>query len=426
MIFLKTKYFKRVIDKELDLYLSTFGAVLITGPKWCGKTTTSSIKAKSILKLQDPDTLQSHLLMAETKPSLLLKGEKPRLIDEWQVVPVLWDAVRTSVDELGEEGLYILTGSTIVDESKIMHSGTGRIARLKMYPMSLYESKESNGLISLKELFDNKDLDIDGIKSNLTIEDLVFAASRGGWPSSLSRKIDESKLLIAKTYVENVVNSDMSSVDGVYREPLKVSSLLKSYARNIGTIANNKTILDDINTNVSLSESSYYEYINVLNKLYIIEDIPAWNPNIRSKSAIRSSNKKMFIDPSIAVVSLGMTYETLLKDFETFGFVFENLCFRDLKVYSNAFKGKLSYYRDRTNLEADAILHLNDGRYALIEFKLGSKQIEEAAKHLLELKQLIKDANMKEPDLLLIITGGEMAFTRNDGVKIIPVGCLKD
>lgn len=423
---MKKDYLKRVIDKELDLYLNTFGAVLITGPKWCGKTTTASMKAKSILKLQDPDTLQSYLITAETKPSLLLRGEKPRLIDEWQVAPVLWDAVRTSTDEIGEEGLYILTGSTTVDESKIMHSGTGRIARLKMYPMSLYESKESNGSISLKELFDNKELDIDGIKSNLTIEELVFAASRGGWPASLSRKTDESKLLIAQIYVENVVNSDVSSVDGVNREPIKMESLLRSYARNIGTIANNKTIIQDINTNVSLSETSYYKYVNVLNKLYVIEDIPAWNPNIRSRSAIRSSNKKMFIDPSIAVVSLGMTYETLLQDFETFGFIFENLCFRDLKVYSNALKGRLSYYRDRTNLEADAILHLNDGRYALIEFKLGSKQIEEAAKHLLELNELIKKANIKEPELLLIITGGEVAFTRSDGVKIIPIGCLKD
>ncbi|MGD9761961.1 MAG: ATP-binding protein [Candidatus Izemoplasmatales bacterium] len=426
-------YLFRNIDSQLEMYLEAFGAVLITGPKWCGKTTSASMKVKSILKLQDPDKSQGYLLTAQTKPSLLLEGEKPRLIDEWQMAPVLWDAIRTSIDNLSTEGLYILTGSTVVDESKIMHSGTGRIARLKMYPMSLYESKESNGVVSLRQLFNDKNYNIDGLKSNLTIENLIFASCRGGWPSSLSKKTESAKLLVAKSYIENIIQTDISTVDGKKREPIKVQQLLKSYARNIGTITLNKTIIDDVNANVSLSESAFYEYINALNKLYVIEDLPAWNPSIRSKTSIRSSNKKMFIDPSIAVAALGLTPQVLSQDFETFGFIFENLCVRDLKVYASSLGGRISYYRDRMNLEVDAVLNLEDGRFALIEIKLGSKQIEEAAKHLLEVVDLIRKANesrishkLKEPDLLMIITGGEMAYTREDGIKIIPIGCLKD
>jgi uncharacterized protein len=429
---LNTIYLVRNIDSELESYLEAFGAVLITGPKWCGKTTSASMKAKSILKLQDPDKSQGYLLTAQTKPSLLLEGDKPRLIDEWQMAPVLWDAIRTSVDNVRDEGLYILTGSTVVDESKIMHTGTGRIARLKMYPMSLFESKESNGSISLKQLFNDKNYNIDGLKSNLTIENLIFAACRGGWPSSLTKKTDVAKLLVAKSYLDNIIQIDISTVDGKKREPLKVQYLLRSYARNIGTISSNKTIIDDVNSNTSLSESAYYEYVNALNKLYVIEDIPAWNPSIRSKTSIRSSNKRMFIDPSIAAAALGVSPQMLLQDFETFGFMFENLCVRDLKVYATSLGGSLSYYRDRMNLEVDAVLHLNDGRFALIEFKLGTKQIEEAAKHLLEVVDLIRKANetrnsqkLKEPELMMIITGGEMAYTREDGIKIIPIGCLK-
>ena len=426
-------YLNRNIDRELESYLEAFGAVLITGPKWCGKTTSASIKARSVLKLQDPDKSQGYLLTAETKPSLLLEGDKPRLIDEWQMAPVLWDAVRTSVDEVNTEGQYILTGSTVVDESKIMHTGTGRIARLKMYPMSLFESKESNGTISLAKLFYDENYMIDGSKSDLTIEELIFATCRGGWPSSLSKKNDAAKLLVAKSYVDNIAQTDVSSVDGKQRDPLKIQALLKSYARNIGTIASNKTIIDDVNANTSLSESAFYEYINALSKLYVIEDIPAWNPSIRSKTSIRSSNKRMVIDPSIAAAALGFSPQILSQDFKTFGFLFENLCIRDLKVYASSLGGHLSYYRDRMNLEVDAVLHLNDGKFALIEFKLGSKQMEEAAKHLLEVVKLIRTANesrpsqkIKEPDILMIITGGEMAYTRKDGVKVIPIGCLKD
>ena len=428
---MQKEYKKRVIDNELDDYLEAFGAVLITGPKWCGKTTTAEQKAESMLKLQDPDTSLGYLTTADTKPSLLLIGDKPRLIDEWQMAPVLWDAVRTSVDELQEEGLYILTGSTTVDEKLIMHTGTGRIARLEMLPMSLYESGDSNGIISLKNLFDDKDYIIDGKKSLLSIEELIFVTCRGGWPSSLSKKSKNAKLLVAKSYLDNIILSDISTVDGKVKDPRKVAQLLKSYSRNIATTVTNKTIIQDVNANINLSETMFYEYINALNKLFVISNLSAWNPAIRSKTAIRSLEKKMFVDPSIAVSALGLSPETLIQDLNTFGFLFENLCVRDLKVYSMSLGGELSYYRDRMNLEVDAVLHLEDGRYALIEFKLGNKQIQKGAEHLIEVSNLIDKANQKnkiqirKPDLLIIITGGEIAYNREDGVKIIPIGCLK-
>lgn len=430
---MKTDYLERVVDKELNMQLEAMGAVLIVGPKWCGKTTTALQEAKSVLKMQDPDKKDAYLSTIQTKPSLLLIGDSPRLIDEWQVAPVLWDAVRTAVDERNEEGLFILTGSTVVDESVIMHSGTGRISRMMMRPMSLYESLESKGNISLKKLFDDKDINIDGITSSLSIEQLIFSACRGGWPSSLNKKTERAKLFVVNSYVDNICENDVSAVGGSKKEPSKIRALLRSYARNIATSATNKTILADVNTDFSLSETSLYLYLNALQKIFVIDDIKAWNPAIRSKTSIRSSSKKMFIDPSIAVASLKLSPATLTQDLHTFGFIFENLCIRDLKVYSSALGGTISYYRDRFGLEADAVLHLNDGRYALIEFKLGSRDIEDAASHLIKLQQLIirsnnekKSSNLREPDLLIIITGGEMAYTRKDGVKIVPIGCLKD
>lgn len=430
---MKRDYLERVVDKELNMQLEAMGAVLIVGPKWCGKTTTALQEAKSVLKMQDPDKKDAYLSTIQTKPSLLLIGDSPRLIDEWQVAPVLWDAVRTAVDERNEEGLFILTGSTVVDESVIMHSGTGRISRMMMRPMSLYESLESKGNISLKKLFDDKDINIDGITSSLSIEQLIFSACRGGWPSSLNKKTERAKLFVVNSYVDNICENDVSAVGGSKKEPSKIRALLRSYARNIATSATNKTILADVNTDFSLSETSLYLYLNALQKIFVIDDIKAWNPAIRSKTSIRSSSKKMFIDPSIAVASLKLSPATLTQDLHTFGFIFENLCIRDLKVYSSALGGTISYYRDRFGLEADAVLHLDDGRYALIEFKLGSRDIEDAALHLIKLQQLIirsnnekKSSNLREPDLLIVITGGEMAYTRKDGVKIVPIGCLKD
>ena len=428
------EYLPRVVDEELDLRMAAFGATLIIGPKWCGKTTTGEQKAKSILRMQDPDRREGYLATASAKPSLLLKGDNPRLIDEWQVAPVLWDAIRTAVDQRQEEGLFILTGSTSVDNNHIMHSGTGRISRMKMYPMSLFESKESNGAISLKKLFDDPYMDIDGIISELTVEELIFSACRGGWPASLKRKNDTAKLLIAKDYLNNICESDISTVDGVQRNPVWTNLIIRSYARNVSTLAKKANIYKDVAANAdSMTLVTMNAYLNALEKLFVIEDIDAWCPAIRSATTIRAGEKRCFTDPSIPVAAMGLSPEYLQTDLKTFGFIFENLCIRDLRVYSQALGGKLSYYHDRYGLEADAVLHLNDGRYALIEFKLGSREIEEGARHLLEISNLVKKYNekekqvpLREPDLLIIITGGEMAYCRADGVKVIPIGTLRN
>ena len=428
------EYLPRIVDSELTLRLEAFGATLIVGPKWCGKTTTAKQQAKSILQMQDPDRRDGYLATAGVKPSLLLKGATPRLIDEWQVAPVLWDAVRSAVDQRQEEGQFILTGSTSVDSSQIMHSGTGRISRMKMYPMSLFESSELSGAISLRELFSNPGMDIDGVQSALSIEELVFCACRGGWPAALRRKSDTARLMIAKDYVNNICESDISTVDGVQRNPTWTGMILRSYARNVSTLAKKANIYKDIASNAdSMTTVTMDAYLNALERLFVIEDIEAWCPAIRSSTTIRSGKKRGFTDPSIAVASMGLTPEYLLSDLKTFGFLFESLCIRDLKIYSQALGGRLSYYHDRYGLEADAVLHLDDGRYALIEFKLGSREIAEGAKHLLQIAALIHQYNESEtqsplrtPDLLIVITGGEIAYTRPDGVKVIPIGTLRN
>ena len=391
------------------------------------------MQANSVLKLQDPDTRESFLATAAVKPSLLLKGDTPRLIDEWQVAPVLWDAVRTAVDTRNEVGQFILTGSNSVDKSVIMHSGTGRIARMQMYPMSLFESQESNGKISLMELFNNPSLDIDGITSDMTIEHLIFAACRGGWPATLKLKTDDARLRVANDYVNTVCKVDISTVDNVNRDANLAKLILRAYARNISTLAKKKEIYKDVNANMECSENTFYDYVAALTKLYVIEDIEAWSPAIRSASAIRNGLKRGFVDPSIAVASLGLTPQSLEMDLRTFGFIFECMCIRDLKAYSQSLDGVMSYYHDRYDLEADGVLHLGDGRYALIEFKLGSKEIEEGASHLLKIKELVGEFNKKNkqiqlrlPDLLMVVTGGVMAYTRPDGVKVIPLACLRD
>lgn len=429
-----SEYLHRIVDDELKLRLEAFGATLIVGPKWCGKTTTAEEKANSVLKMQDPDMREGYLVTARTKPSLLLKGDNPRLIDEWQEAPVIWDAVRIAVDDRQEEGLFILTSSTSVDDKQIHHTGTGRISRLRMATMSLYESKESNGMISLGSLFDDPQTDIDGIMSDMKVEDLIFAACRGGWPSALRKKSREAKLIVAKDYFRNVCESDISTVDGVSRNPVMAELVMKSYARNISTLAKKSVIFKDVSANAdSISRSTFDGYLNALERLFVIEDIDAWCPAIRSATTIRSGQKRGFADPSIAVAALGIGPDYLEKDLKTFGFIFECMCIRDLRVYSQAMGGNLSYYHDRYGLEADAVLHIADGRYALIEFKLGSAEIEEGAKHLLKIKELVKAYNQKEkqvplrePDLLMIITGGNIAYTREDGVKIVPIACLKN
>lgn len=426
------EYFSRVSDQMLRDRLEAFGAVLIEGPKWTGKTTTAEQQAKSVIKMQDPDNALEYLATASSKPSLLLKGEHPRLIDEWQDAPVIWDAVRTSIDQSGgTPGLYILTGSNTVDNTQIRHTGTGRITRMMMYPMSLWESKDSTGEVSLQELFDNPNYDIDGASSKLDIPELIRVACRGGWPATLQLS-SKASMMIAKDYVKTVCNYDISAVDKKQRNPKIAMQIMRSYARNISTLAKKTSILEDVTASgdIELSMPTFDDYIGALERLFVIQDIDAWSPAIRSKSAIRSAPKRCFIDPSIAVAAMNVNADGLETQLKTFGFIFEQMCVRDLRAYTADFDSHLSYYRDRYGLEADLVLHFSDGRYALIECKLGSREIEEGAQHLLEIKRLIQEKNktetqipLREPDLMIIITGGKMAYTRADGVKVIPLAC---
>ncbi|MBD5293535.1 MAG: ATP-binding protein [Bacteroides sp.] len=429
------KYLHRIVDKQLKQRLSYMGAVLIEGPKWCGKTTTAAQQAKSILRLQDPDMREAYLVTAQTRPSNLLQGATPRLIDEWQDAPMIWDAVRTVVDERGgEPGQFILTGSNSVDDSLIMHSGTGRISRMKMYPMSLYESGESTGAISLLELFDNPLMDIDGITSEMGVNDLIRAACRGGWPASLRVANTPEAYRIARDYVEGVVRADVSNIDGVQRDPALALAIIRSYARNLSTLVKKSNLLKDVNAiTEGCSERTFDSYVKALTQLFVIQDISAWSPAVRSSTVIRRTPKRGLVDPSIAVAALGLSPQMLEMDLKTFGFIFECMAIRDLRAYTQGVYGEISYYHDRYDLEADAVLHLDDGRYALIEFKLGSAEIELGAKHLLEVKELVKKYNekegqikLREPDLLMVITGGKIAYRRPDGVLIVPLACLKD
>lgn len=429
---MKNQYLSRIIDDVLDEYLDAFGAVLIVGPKWCGKTTSAEQAAASIIKLQDRKRSRQYMMIAELNPAKLLEGEAPRLIDEWQMAPVLWDTVRDEVDERRQSGQFILTGSAVPKDDGISHTGTGRIGRLKMYPMSLFESEESNGRISLRDLFEG-DADIDGIMSDLDIEHLAFAICRGGWPETV-KKTGRSALLAAEGYIQALCETDISRVDTTLRNPKRIRAILRAYARNISTLAKKTSILADVQANdMSFSSSTFYEYLNVLQRLFVIEDIPAWSPAIRSKSAVRSGDKIGFTDPSLAAAAMGLTPERMLGDLESMGFYFEALCIRDLRIYSQRLGGEVSYYHDRYGLESDCVLHLKDGRYALIEVKLGGRQIDEGAAHLLELKALVqkynqsgKGSKLEEPTFLMVLTGGEFAYQRKDGVYVVPVGCLRD
>ena len=423
---MENKYLKRIADRVLQDRLAASGAVLIEGPKWCGKTRTALENSKSHLFMQDPDKAISYLKAADTKPSLLLKGDTPRLLDEWQTAPVLWDAVRFMVDQRGKSGQFILTGSAVPKDNVVQHTGTGRISRVLMRPMSLYESMESNGSVSLKALFDGE-TEIDNF-STLTIEQITFAIVRGGWPASIG-KSEKIALRHAIDYVEAIINTDVSRVDGIEKNPVRVRALLRSLSRNISTLATIRTIHDDIamgDTDESISEKTISQYLRALDRIFVTENLPAWNPVLRSKTAIRTSPKRQFVDPSIAAAVLRLTPSRLLEDFNYFGFLFESLCDRDLRIYAEAIDGQVFHYRDASGLEADAVIALNDGRWAAVEVKLGSKEIEDAAVHLLELKNKVNTEKMREPSFLMILTGSEIAYRREDGVYVVPLGCLKE
>ena len=417
-------YFPRICDGLVNEKLSYSGALLIEGPKWCGKTWTGKHAAKSVLYMQDPDKGAGYMELSRTMPSRLLKGEKPRLIDEWQEAPVLWDAVRFDVDQTGEWGQYILTGSaTPRDDNKPKHTGTGRIARLRMRPMTLFESMESVGSVSLRQLFEGQE-DVEG-ESQLDIPDLAKVICRGGWPEAVAKR--QTSAQIARNYVDAVVNVDVQKVDGVERNPYRVRQLLRSYARNISTMASLTTILADIQANdVAFSDTTMYGYVNALRRIFLIEDIPAWKPSLRSKAAIRTSEKRQFVDPSIATAVLRANVDSILDDFNYFGFLFESLVARDLRVYAQALDGEIFHYRDKDNLEADLVIRLNDDRWAAVEVKLGSKEIEDGAKHLIELRNKVDTSKVGEPSFLMVVTGGQFAYRREDGVFVVPIGCLRD
>ncbi len=421
------EYKKRIADELLERKLKGKGAVLIEGPKWCGKTTTAEQVSGSILYMATPEDKEQNIALAELNPSLLLKGETPRLIDEWQIAPKLWDAIRFEVDHRGEEGQFILTGSAVpADMKDVTHTGTGRIARLTMRPMTLYESGESNGTVSLSELLSG-DSKISGI-NELSLEDIAYLCCRGGWPRSIFMDKDIA-LDQAFDYYDAIVNSDISRVDNVDRNPERAKNLMRSYARNIGSQASNETLRNDMinNDSASLDTDTILSYINALKKIFVIEESLAWNPNLRSKTAIRTSETRYFIDPSIAAAALGLGPNDLINDLNTFGLIFETLCIRDLRVYAESINGSIYHYRDASELECDAVIHLRNGSYGLIEIKLGGdKLINEGAQNLIKMKNKIDTNKMKNPSFLMVLTAtSKYAYQREDGVYVIPIGCLK-
>lgn len=422
------KYKPRITDALIERKLKGKGAILIEGPKWCGKTTTAEQFAKSILYMSKPEDVQSNLMMAEIDPSKLLKGAPPRLIDEWQIAPKLWDAVRFEVDHRDNMGHFILTGSAVPPKNdEIFHTGTGRFAWIKMRPMSLFESLESTGEVSLRELF-NQPSQLNG-ENKLDIDDLAFLICRGGWPGAIDMDKDIA-LDQAFDYYTAIVNTDISRADNVKRDPERTKRLMRSYARNQGAQTAYTVIRDDImaNDSESLTEDTVYAYTNALRKIFVIEDMPAWNPNLRSKTAIRTSDTRYFIDPSIATASLGLGPEELIKDLNTMGLFFETMCVRDLRVYAESIDGQVYHYRDKSGLECDTVIHLRNGSFGLIEIKLGGdKLIEEGAETLKAFRDKIDTTKMKTPSFLMVVTGtGRYAYRREDGVYVVPIGCLKN
>ena len=418
------EYLPRVVDKEIDELMEIMGAVLIEGCKWCGKSTTGFHHAKSIIEFQNPDRKQEYDKIKNTKPSLFLNGEKPRMFDEWQMYPVVWDSIRTDVDHTGLKGQYILTGSAKPSEGETMHTGTGRISRVLMRPMSLFESKESTGEVSFSDILDGKD--ISGV-SQLSLEDLASIIVRGGWPASIEIKSD-AKYRFAKEYVKSLIHEEVKKVDGIERNPEKMQNVLRSLARNISTQVSNSTIEDDVRNSFDddISRPTLTDYLNTLEKLFVIEDVNATNLNFRSKYAIRTKPKKYFVDPSIATAILDIKPKDLINDLNTFGLMFESLCIRDLKIYTESFGGDITFYRDEKDFEVDAILRTSSGKWGAIEIKLGAGYIDEAANNLLKFKDRVDIKKCGEPSFLMVLTGTDYSYKREDGVYVVSIGTLKN
>ena len=422
------KYKQRIADRILERKVLGKGAVLIEGPKWCGKTTTAKQLAKSVLDLGDSAVLKQSSGLIEISPKTLLDGVTPRLIDEWRALPPIWDSIRSEVDRRGEPSQFILTGSSVLPEAdETVHSGTGRFATIKMRPMSLYESGESTGTVSLKDLFEGKSIEVQ--QNELDVEEIAFLTCRGGWPwaTIISKEVALDQ---AFDYVDSVIQRDIQRVDKVKRSAERAKLLLRSYARNISQQVSYGTIKKDMLSNdaSTLDEDTVADYIKALKKLFVIEDLAAWNPNIRSKAAIRTSDTRHFVDPSIGTAILGLGPKDLINDLKSFGFFFEDMVVRDLRVYAEALDGELYHYRDSSGLECDTVLHRRNGSYALMEVKLGGEQnIEEGAKSMLALAENIDTDKMLAPSFMAVIVGvGQYAYQRKDGVYVIPIGCLKD
>ena len=435
------EYKRRIADQMLTDKLESSGAVLVEGPKYCGKTTLAKQQAGSILSMADPDTLSQNLALVRTNISRLLAGATPRLIDEWQIAPQFWDAVRNEVDKREDDGQFILTGSAVppkpkkdsdgnlIEEEQIHHSGTGRISRLKLRTMTLWESEDSTGMVSLGKLFENAD-SIDG-ESHIDLERLAYLTCRGGWPRAVLKKSEKAALAQAFNYFDAVVGNDIKRVDDVDRDEELAKRIMRSYARNQASQATAGTVLADIKANGDgqMSENTVYSYVKALKEIFVIEDSVAWNPNLRSKTAIRTSDTRYFIDPSIATAALGMGPKDLINDMETFGLIFETLAVRDLRVYAESLDGKVYHYRDKNNLECDAVVHLRNGSYGLIEIKIGGTNlINGGATSLKLLSDKIDTTKMKMPSFLMVLTGiGDYAYKRpEDGVLVVPIGCLKN
>jgi uncharacterized protein len=415
-------YIPRLIESSISRELSAIGCVSIEGPKWCGKSTTAELFAKTVIKLQNPIIFTQYSAFASTSKENLLRGEKPILFDEWQKIPEIWDFIRTDIDETRLIGQYLLTGSSKPSKAQSRHTGTGRIAKLTMYPMSLWESSDSVGSVSLYDLFYSSHAVLG--QSKITLDEIAFVICRGGWPQAVLRP--DQALILSQDYFNSLTTEDISDVDDIKRNPRRAREILRSYARNICSFASTSTLLSDVASNDSTMDiKTLTSYIIAFEKLFVIDNIAAWTPALRSKSVIRAANKRQFIDPSIAAAALGAKPNDLINDLKTFGFFFESLCHRDLKIYANSMGGELYHYHDSYGLEIDGIIHLSDGKWGAVEIKLGGNEIEQAANNLLCLKNRV-NSNLGDPSFLMVLTGAPYAYKRTDGVIVVPIGCLKN